>query len=159
MVTRVLVVDDSGFFRRRIVEILEADARIRVVGTAANGKEAVGAVRWYTAARIEELNNYATFDWSAEVVTCQPDYYRWNQWFFLKFLEHDLAYLRRLVQHPPAYLGLLGPAARKERLREMANCPSLTIHGPAGLDIGSELPSSIALSIAAEMQRMLKTWR
>ena len=44
MVTRVLVVDDSGFFRRRIVEILEADARIRVVGTAANGKEAVAQV-------------------------------------------------------------------------------------------------------------------
>lgn len=44
MLTRVLVVDDSGFFRRRIVEILEADARIKVVGTAANGKEAVALV-------------------------------------------------------------------------------------------------------------------
>jgi two-component system chemotaxis response regulator CheB len=44
MVTRVLVVDDSGFFRRRILEILEADARIKVVGTAANGKEAVEQV-------------------------------------------------------------------------------------------------------------------
>jgi two-component system chemotaxis response regulator CheB len=44
MVTRVLVVDDSGFFRRRIVEILDADARIEVVGTAANGKEAIEQV-------------------------------------------------------------------------------------------------------------------
>jgi len=44
MITRVLVVDDSGFFRRRIVEILEADARIKVVGSAANGKEAVEQV-------------------------------------------------------------------------------------------------------------------
>ncbi|MFQ5643420.1 MAG: chemotaxis response regulator protein-glutamate methylesterase [Thiogranum sp.] len=42
--TRVLVVDDSGFFRRRIVEILEADSRIKVVGVAANGKEAVEQV-------------------------------------------------------------------------------------------------------------------
>ncbi|HFD80858.1 MAG TPA: chemotaxis response regulator protein-glutamate methylesterase [Gammaproteobacteria bacterium] len=41
MVARALVVDDSGFFRRRIVEILEADPRIKVVGTAADGRQAV----------------------------------------------------------------------------------------------------------------------
>ena len=34
----------------------------------------------------------ATFDWDAEVVTCDPEYYRWNQWFFLQFLEPGLAY-------------------------------------------------------------------
>ncbi|HHJ13656.1 MAG TPA: chemotaxis response regulator protein-glutamate methylesterase [Gammaproteobacteria bacterium] len=44
MVTRVLVVDDSGFFRRRIVEILEVDPTLKVVGTAANGQEAVQQV-------------------------------------------------------------------------------------------------------------------
>ncbi|OOG26207.1 chemotaxis response regulator protein-glutamate methylesterase [Thioalkalivibrio denitrificans] len=41
MVVKALVVDDSGFFRRRIVEILNADPGIEVIGTAANGQEAV----------------------------------------------------------------------------------------------------------------------
>ena len=41
MVVKVLVVDDSGFFRRRVSEILSADPTIKVIGTATNGKEAI----------------------------------------------------------------------------------------------------------------------
>ncbi len=31
-------------------------------------------------------------DWSKKVVTCDPEYYKWNQWFFLKMYEKGLAY-------------------------------------------------------------------
>jgi len=41
MVVKVLVVDDSGFFRRRVSEILSSDPNITVVGTATNGREAI----------------------------------------------------------------------------------------------------------------------
>jgi leucyl-tRNA synthetase len=34
----------------------------------------------------------ATFDWDSEVITADPDYYKWNQWFFLQFYKAGLAY-------------------------------------------------------------------
>ena len=41
MTIRVLVVDDSGFFRRRVSDIINADTRMEVVGVASNGMEAI----------------------------------------------------------------------------------------------------------------------
>lgn len=41
MAVKVLVVDDSGFFRRRVSEILSSDPNIQVIGTATNGREAI----------------------------------------------------------------------------------------------------------------------
>jgi leucyl-tRNA synthetase len=35
------------------------------------------------------------FDWTTEVTTCLPEYYRWNQWFFLKMYEKGLAYRKK----------------------------------------------------------------
>jgi leucyl-tRNA synthetase len=36
-----------------------------------------------------------SYDWANEVTTCLPDYYRWNQWFFLKMFEKGLAYRKK----------------------------------------------------------------
>jgi leucyl-tRNA synthetase len=36
-----------------------------------------------------------SYDWDLEVSTCEPEYYRWNQWFFLKMLERGLAYRKK----------------------------------------------------------------
>jgi len=35
------------------------------------------------------------YDWSREVTTCFPEYYKWNQWFFLKLYERGLAYRKK----------------------------------------------------------------
>jgi leucyl-tRNA synthetase len=37
----------------------------------------------------------AIYDWSREVITCLPDYYKWTEWFFLKLYEAGLAYRTR----------------------------------------------------------------
>ena len=74
-------------------------------------------------------------------------------------LENDAAYLRQLTRNGdgPAlrYVGVLGPASRRNRLREMAGCPHRLVYGPVGLDIGAELPESIALAITAEIHAAL----
>ncbi len=43
--------------------------------------------------RDEQLKKYGlSYDWDREVTTCTDDYYRWNQWFFIKMYERGLAY-------------------------------------------------------------------
>ena len=53
--------------------------------------------REWTYGNIERMREQlrmmgASFDWEREIVTCDPDYYRWTQWWFLKLYERGLAY-------------------------------------------------------------------
>ncbi|MBS0416807.1 MAG: XdhC family protein [Proteobacteria bacterium] len=70
-------------------------------------------------------------------------------------LPSDLKYLRALSATPIPYIGLLGPAARRERLLADLGADAERIRGrlyaPVGLAIGGRSPESIALAIIAEI--------
>ena len=64
------------------------------------------AIKNNTHPRVWTNNNIAEFqktlrrfgfsyDWRREISTCEPEYYRWNQWFFLRMLERGLAYRKK----------------------------------------------------------------
>ncbi|MCX8030577.1 MAG: leucine--tRNA ligase [Thermodesulfovibrionales bacterium] len=59
-------------------------------------KNNVHPAKW-TYQNINQMKNQLirlglSYDWRREVTTCDPAYYKWNQWFFLKMLEKGLAY-------------------------------------------------------------------
>ena len=58
--------------------------------------------REWTLSNIEKMkrthSRFAfSYDWGREVTTCEPEYYRWNQWFFLRMLERGIAYRKEAL--------------------------------------------------------------
>ncbi len=56
--------------------------------------------RAWTSANISHMRSQCkrfgfSYDWKREISSCEPEYYRWNQWFFLRMLERGLAYRKR----------------------------------------------------------------
>ena len=76
---------------------------------------------------------------------------------------HDVPILRQLLPLPLAYLGLLGPKKRAEKILTDLEQTGVIIspgqrsrlHSPVGLDLGADSPEQVALSILAEMQAVL----
>jgi xanthine/CO dehydrogenase XdhC/CoxF family maturation factor len=77
--------------------------------------------------------------------------------------RHDRPLLRHLLPLPLAYLGLLGPKARAERIladiaaEGLAVTPAMRsrLRAPVGLDLGADAPEEVALSVIAEMKAVL----
>lgn len=78
---------------------------------------------------------------------------------------NDLRYLVALKDTNPCYIGLLGPAKRRDDLMSqfMEYCPDIDlgfvdrIYGPAGINIGSETPQEIAISIVSEILSVIRS--
>ncbi|WP_419701582.1 XdhC family protein [Mucilaginibacter sp. NFX135] len=87
-----------------------------------------------------------------------------NEWTAFVLMTHnynyEIAFMKDLLPVNPSYIGILGPRKKLERmLDELEENGSViternleTIHGPVGLDIGSETAEEIALSIIAEIK-------
>ncbi len=76
---------------------------------------------------------------------------------------HDVPLLRALLGRPLAYLGLLGPKKRAERIvadlardgLDITPAMRARLHAPVGLDLGADSPEQVALAIVAEIQATL----
>ncbi len=74
--------------------------------------------------------------------------------------KYDYAVLKELIKNPPAYLGIMGPKKRFDKmigqLKDEGVYPgdewAEKIHSPIGLDLGAETPDEIALSVVSEVQ-------
>ncbi len=132
-----------------------------------------GQLGWQTTVVDERAEGLepARFSTADALVTAAPETFRPPFAFDTRTVavvmthnvQRDGEWLRRLLPSPLAYIGLLGPRRRAERLLDELDAAGYSptqaelerLHSPAGLDIGSETPDEIALSIVAEIQTVL----
>ena len=158
---------------RAFVEVLDPPLRLVVCGA---GHDAIPMVRaasgvgwnvtvvddrpaFLTPERFPEASRFAEVSEPSEA----PKAAEIDERTYVVVMTHnflrDKEYLRALLDSPAAYVGMLGPAARTERLlielreegKEIGDAERARIHGPAGLDLGGEGPEEIAQAIVAEI--------
>ena len=97
------------------------------------------------------------FDWDREIVTADPEYYRWNQWFFLKMLERDIVYRRQGKANWCS--GCNTVIANEQVLEKDERRPASGAAPRAGEDHpGVGLPHHPLRAVAARRPRGLKAW-
>ena len=158
---------------RAFVEVLDPPLRLVVCGA---GHDAIPLVRaasvlgWHvtvvddrpgflTHARFPEATGFVAVDEPGDAAKAASV----DERTFCVVMTHnflrDKEYIRSLLGSPAAYIGMLGPGARTERLLmelrdegiEIGEAGRERIHGPAGLDLGGEGPEEIAQAIIAEI--------
>ncbi|HDZ06000.1 hypothetical protein LCGC14_0130360 [marine sediment metagenome] len=108
---------------------------------------------------IDDLLNYEPEDFPVETIDTNTAVILMTHSYV-----KDLKYLMVLKNSNPAYLGVLGPAKRREKLlsellehdMEVKMDFIENIHGPAGLNIGAITPQEIAISILAEILTVIR---
>jgi len=157
---------------RAFVEVLEPPQRLLVCGA---GHDAIPLVRaaaglgwspivvderevFLTPERFPDAAGFVHVEEPEDVATATPIDERTAAVVMSHRFLRDRAYVRGLLASPVGYLGMLGPAARTERLLAelrdegvAVDDDRLRIHGPAGLDLGAEGPEEIASAIVAEI--------
>lgn len=166
-----LALDPDG--TQAFVEVLQPPLRLVVCGA---GHDAIPVVEFGARMgwRVEVVDdrramlNADRFPWASRLVHSQPgsaaDAVGVDDRTYVVVMSHnflrDAAYLRSFLRIPVAYLGMLGPSTRLERLLDALAAEGFPrpsedelarVHGPAGLDVGADGPEEIAWAIVAEV--------
>ena len=131
----------------------------------------IAAILGWNITVVDGRPNYVTaerFPSASKLVLSKPETVlesiKFNEWTAFVLITHnynyELAFLKQLLPLHPSYIGILGPKKKLERMLEELETNGTTvternldaIHGPVGLDIGSETSEEIALSIVAEIK-------
>lgn len=131
----------------------------------------IAAVLGWKITVVDGRPNYLTaerFHPASKLVLAKPENIlkniEFNEWTAFVLMTHnynyEFAFLRELLPLHPSYVGILGPKKKLERMLGELEDSGTTIteqnleaiHGPVGLDIGSETSEEIALSVIAEIK-------
>jgi len=169
--SRAMDWQEDGRRTRAFVQFLAPPPHVLICGAGPDAQPVVSAARalgWRVTV-VDHRPAYAAADFpGADVRLCDPrllregvDVGRCHAAVVMSHhLPSDASYLRELAQAGvPAYVGLLGPEARRSRLaRELGPVAEelrFRLRGPVGIDIGAVTPEGIALAIVSQIHAWL----